>query len=118
MARRQPVLADVAVHNLMEGGTGRLKANLTAAQALTTVWRLAYAAHKLGDWPTQAEYAEHWEINDRTAQRHWATFRAAFPEEEDPQRLAEWVLSHASARIEEPSCALTVAAPPPALAAV
>jgi hypothetical protein len=107
MARRQPVLADQAVHNLVQGGMGKVRANVVAAQALTHVWQLAYAAHKLDHWPTQAEYAAYWEVNERTAQRHWETFRRAFPGQDSPDELAQWVLAQASSRIDDPACAMT-----------
>ncbi len=68
--------------------------------------------HKIGHYPTQLEYANYWDITDRTAQREWALFRRAFPQEESPERLARWVLSEMSGRIENESSALSVSAPP------
>lgn len=109
---RQPrTLAEHAAANLQASGMGQIKSVVKAAQACSHVWALAICAHKLGRWPTQTEYAEWWKITDRSVQREWALVRQAFPGEESPERLARWVLSEVSSRIEEPSSALSVPMP-------
>lgn len=92
-----------------------MKATVHAAQACGTIWALAFAHHRLnlGRFPTQAEYADYWDMSERKAQREWATFRRAFPTEDSPERLARWLLSEISTRIEAKQAeAFTVAAPP------
>ena len=113
MARQLPLTA-IAYLNLQAAGEKRIKAMRHAADACATIWALAYANYKLdlGRWPTQAEYAEYWNISERSAQREWANFRNAFPTEEDPEGLARWFTSEVAARIEDRSTALTVTAPP------
>lgn len=79
-----------------------------AADAVEPIWGLAMARSKLGTWPNQAEYAEFWEISERSAQREWAAFRRGFPNEESPERLARWLYSEVSEKISNKSAALTV----------
>jgi len=110
VARDLPLTA-VAFLNLQHAGVGRLKAMRRSADACATIWAFAYVKHKTDTWPTQAEYADYWRISERSAQREWAVFREAFPGEDSPERLARWMLSEMSARIEDQSSALTVTAP-------
>jgi hypothetical protein len=85
-----------------------------AANACEPVFLLALARHKLDRWPTQAEYAELAGINERTAQRQWASFRQAFPQEESPERFARAVYAEFGRRVADRS-ALTVSPAPPEL---
>lgn len=108
----------VAVANLQAAGYPPLRASLGAARALTTVWQLAVCADALGYWPSQMEYAAYWRASDRTTQRDWQRFRAAFPDEESPDRLAELLRAHAlGERLQDPSAAFAVPWRPPAVLA-
>jgi len=110
VARDRPrTLADVAFANLRSRGRGTWKAHLQSAQALATVGKLAMAAHAgagANGWPTQVEYADHWGVSERTAQREWHLFGEAFavpPERVDGEleRMARWVLSEYAGRLED-----------------
>jgi len=79
-----------------------------AADAVEPIWGLAMARKKLGTWPNQAEYAAFWGISERSAQREWAAFRKGFPDEESPERLARWLYSEISEKIDSKAAALTV----------
>ena len=112
---KQLPLGTVALINLRAAGEGKLISMKHAGDTCATIWALAYAHHKLnlGRFPTQAEYAEYWNKSERSAQREWALFRKAFPTEESPERLARWLLSEISTRIEAKQAeAFTVPAPP------
>jgi len=85
-----------------------------AADAVEPIWALAFARSKLGTWPNQAEYAVFWKISERSAQREWAAFRLGFPDEDSPQRLAEWLYGQVAERIADKSTALTVELTPTA----
>jgi len=106
---RQRTLADVAFANLRSAGYSTWRAHLKAAQALATVGKLAMAAHAgagANGWPTQVEYAEHWDVSERTAQREWHLFGQAFavePERVDAEleRMARWVLSEYAGRLAD-----------------
>lgn len=111
MAKPLP-LAAVAVINLRASGEGKIASIHKAAAVVTTLWQIAYAAYKLEHYPTQAEYAEYCKISERSAQREWALFKQAFPNEESPERLSRWMLSEINRRIEDSSTALSVSAPP------
>jgi hypothetical protein len=112
MAERPIPLAAAAAVGLHLAGDGRVRCLTNAGKVVALLWSLAYCTHKIGHYPTQLEYSEYWGITDRTAQREWALFRRAFPEERSPERLARWVLSEVSGRIENESSALSVSAPP------
>jgi hypothetical protein len=91
-----------------------------SAQACSTAWALAHAAHKLGRWPSQQEYAEYWKITDRTAQREWARFREVFPGAESPDDLARYLASELGKRManrDSAATALGVIAPAHVIAA-
>jgi hypothetical protein len=105
-------LADVAVAHLMRSGQSRWKAHMVAAQALAYAWQLAYASTKLDHWPTQADYAAYWELNRRTAERHWATFREAFGDQADINDVAKHLRDQLGSRIDRSSAALSAPAPP------
>lgn len=108
----------VAVENLTDAGLTPMRASLEAARAITTVWALAACAESLGHWPTQVEYAEHWQVSDRSAQREWADFRRAFPDEETPDRLAQVVRANViGQRLKRASAAFGVPFEAPAVAA-
>lgn len=104
-------LAAVATINLRASGVGKLASMKQAADVCGLLWALANSTHHLGHYPSQAEYAAEWKISERTAQREWALFKRAFPTEESPERLARWLLSESSRRIEDASSALAVTAP-------
>jgi len=91
MAETPPTLADVALANLRSSGMGTVRAYASAGKALATVAALAIAAAEHDEWPTQAEYAAHWKITERTAQREWALFRQAFPGEQTPDAFAQLI---------------------------
>lgn len=103
-------LADVAYTNLRHSGLGSMRANVAAAEACAVILKLAEARAALGSWPSQADYAKHWRISERSAQREWAKFRRGFPNETDPERLARWLYSEVSDRLDRTSV-LTVTAP-------
>jgi hypothetical protein len=112
MAQGDLPLVALAAAGLRQAGDGKVRYMTNAARVMTLLWQLAYCAHQLEHYPTQAEYAEYWKITDRTAQREWALFRRAFPEEESPERLAQWLRAEMSKRIDQHTSALAVAAPP------
>jgi 2-polyprenyl-6-methoxyphenol hydroxylase-like FAD-dependent oxidoreductase len=105
-------LGAVAAVNLRASGDGQIKSLKHSADALALVWCLAYQKHKTGDWPNQAEYAAYWKRSERTVQREWALFKRAFPTEQSPERLARWMLSELTSRIEQQQLAMAVLAPP------
>ncbi|MEJ7788049.1 MAG: hypothetical protein WKF96_24885 [Solirubrobacteraceae bacterium] len=103
-------LIEYAAHHLREhhgqehGGLRReLRVIRDAGEVCADLWALAFTAVELGHWPTQAEYAAHWKITDRTAQRQWARFRLAFPGEESPDRVARLVRDEIDRRINDSS---------------
>jgi hypothetical protein len=98
--------------NLIEAGDNRMKALKNAANIVTTVCALAMTARALDHWPTQTEYAAYWKISERKAQEEWALFRRAFPREDSPDRIAQWVYAQVGRRIEEKTAPLWVPAPP------
>lgn len=101
MARAPRTLAEFAFEGLRRSGVGQIKAAVQGAQVVADIWALAFAAHQLGHWPTQPEYAAFWKITDRTAQRQWARFRQAFPDESSPDRLARWMVSELGRRMAD-----------------
>lgn len=112
---RQLPLGAVAVINLIDAGESKVKAIVHAGQACATIYTAAYAHYKLdlGRFPTQADYAEFWSSSERSVQREWALFRKAFPTEQDPERLARWLISEINTRIESKQAeAFSVPAPP------
>lgn len=121
MARRTtPTLAEVAVTNLRNSGVGPIASVKKASDALGTAVALAIAALRGaatdGGWPTQAEYATYWKITERTAQREWALFRQAFPNETSPDRLARWLTVEYRRRLEQGDTSLVLSLPADALA--
>jgi len=112
--RPQPSIIELAIRNLVAGGMSPTKASLKGAQAAVLVWALGHAAHELGRWPTQAEYAAFWGISERTAQREWVLFGQAFPGEQSPERLARHIVAELGKRIGDKKSAgdsLAVSAP-------
>jgi hypothetical protein len=103
-------LTAIAYLNLVNSGEGHLKAVHHAARACAPVAALAMARAELGHWPTQAEYAEHWEISERQAQLEWAAFRRAFPGEQTPERYAKELYSAFAPRLDR-SMVMTAPAP-------
>jgi hypothetical protein len=116
---RRPTLATIAAANLRasEPDLRTTQRIFVASQAVVTIWQLATAATALGEWPTKGQYAAHWRIDERTAEREWARFRRAFPTESSPERLARWLQTEALQRTDDSSAALSVLAPPDLLPA-
>jgi hypothetical protein len=123
--RKRPLtLAEVAVVNLRgeygSGLGGTLKATKKGAEAVTTAACLAIAAHhgaaEDGGWPTQAEYARYWKISERQAQREWALFKAAFPNEESPDRIARFLSNEYRSRLADRDASFVFSVPAAAAA--
>lgn len=110
-----------AVNLLAASGDPGMRSQLAAvkhgAEAATTIACLAIAAANGAGtddgWPTQAEYAAYWKLNQRRAEREWALVRRAFPGEAGPDRLAKLLVADFSARLrsEGPSAALSLPFP-------
>jgi hypothetical protein len=121
MALRHPpkMLGEVAAVNLLgraenRGMLAQLRATREGAEAVTAIACLALAAvHGAGaaDWPTQYEYAEHWGINLRRAEREWALVRLAFPGERGPDRIARLLMLDYRSRLEEAGAAAAFSVP-------
>ena len=116
MARPLP-LAAIATAHLRANGAGSIRSMKQAADVLGLLWALAKTTHDLGHYPSQTEYASAWNKSERTAQREWALFKLAFPGEESPERLARWILSETSRRIDDASSVMAVTAPADLVAA-
>jgi hypothetical protein len=115
MRRRGPsTLAELAFVNLRAAGYGWRESFSRATDALDTASSLAIAylkgAGTDGAWPTQAEYAEHYGITTRTAQRQWHVFREAFPDEASPERIAEIFAREYGRRLEDRGAMLSAPA--------
>lgn len=114
MTRKPPTLVEVAVRNLVEGGMSTMKATVAASRAVAVGWQLAYAAHERGSWPTQAEYAEFWKVDVRTAERDWARVKLAFGED-SPEPIARHLYVELGKRLDKrdasAAAALSVPAP-------
>lgn len=82
------------------------EAAVTAARALQAPLGLAMAralgadGSADGDWPNQAEYAEFMGVDERTAQREWARFKAVF-DDADPLPLAKLIYADYQARLRD-----------------
>lgn len=113
MAASKPTttLAAIAVATLIESGLKPRRAYWHAAQVVADLreWALAAEATEDGHWPSQVEYARFAKISDRQVRRRLEDFHAAFPGEQSPQRLGEWLLSKRAAN--HPGRALSIAAP-------
>ncbi len=111
--RSQLPLASIAYLRLVEQGASRVGALKKAVDAVEPVVMLALARHMLGKWPTQAEYAEAAEISERTAQRQWAAFKNAFPDEKSPEHFAKLLYAELGPRLDKigPGAILSVPAP-------
>jgi len=80
---------------LIADGVKPLKATWMASQVCANLWCLAHSWKRLGRMPTQLEYCEQWNVNERTAQRHWAEIKRAFPGLPVPDRQAvEYLTQH------------------------
>jgi hypothetical protein len=108
---------DYKTGNLVARTRAQLRATRLAGEAVGFLWAVTYAYQTLDReaWITQVEYAQLADIDERTAQRHWARFRAAFPTESSPERLGRWLLSQgvrdaAAATAVEASDSLALAA--------
>jgi hypothetical protein len=53
------------------------------------------------EWPTQAEYAEWWGFDLRTAQRQWALYRQVLGDEADPLVVAKAIHNEYTARLRK-----------------
>jgi hypothetical protein len=82
-------LTNVAVRN-----AGLLKGSQAAAVVVSWAVAEVELGHKLGHaegghlTAAVREYADHWRMSERTAWRELRRFKAAFPGEEHPGRLA------------------------------
>ena len=96
MPRRPPKnLAEQAAVGLMLDGVKPIKATWMASQICANLWCLSRSWKRLGRMPTQLEYCDEWKINERTAQRHWAEIKRAFPGLPVPDRQAvEYLTQH------------------------
>jgi len=103
MARRPPrTLVEVAAERFEANGAGRVRSIKMAADVMATVGCLAIAGYRSENgWPTQAQYAAYWKMDERTAQREWSRFREAFPEEGTPDRLAQAMVLDFGARMAQ-----------------
>jgi hypothetical protein len=118
MAAPHKTLGDVAAINLLATGERSVRATMKAARVGVFLWCLARQFEDTGEWPTQAAYAEHWRLNERTAERDWAAFHDVFPGEPSPERLGRWVVSErAAGRAQTQASTLGALAPPDLIAA-
>jgi hypothetical protein len=118
MARPHKTLGDVAAVNLLATGERSVRATMKAARVGVFLWCLARQLEETGDFPTQAAYAKHWHLNERTAERDWAAFTEVFPGEDGPERLGRWVASErAAGRAQTQASTLGALAPPDLIAA-
>ena len=53
------------------------------------------------EWPTQAEYAEFWGFDLRTAQRQWALYRDVLGPEAEPLAVAKAIHNDYTARLRK-----------------
>lgn len=112
MKKRGPkTLTEHAYLNLRNAGVSPLRAVSQAADACVTIGALALARRDLDHWPTQVEYAERWNMSERSAQREWARFKEAFPNEDGPERLARHVYAEISERLDNLAAAQSVTYP-------
>lgn len=103
--------------NLIRSGMGQVKAVTKAASVVADLWEWARAADELQHWPSQVEYAAYAKITDRQVRRRLDAFRAAFPGEQSPQRLAMWLHENHLSRLDRAAQVLSLAAPPDLTAA-
>jgi hypothetical protein len=101
-----------AMSNLHAGGEVWLDAMRSAVKACSALWCHAATYRRLGWFPTQEEYAEDWELSDRTVQRQWQLIRRAFPGETSPQRLVSWLVLRTLPDSEDAREALFLEPPP------
>jgi hypothetical protein len=111
MAHRQLPLTTIAYLSLVESGVGHIRALKQAADAVEPVALLAIARHTSGRWLSQAEYAQAAGISERTAQRQWAAFRKAFPQEQSPEHFARVMYAEYDRRLEDRSTLIVSPAP-------
>lgn len=103
-------MAEVAVANLIRAGLSRTRAMVVAAQACSLVWAWAKTTRELGHAPTRTEHARYWKQSERQVYKELDRFRAAFPTERDPQRLADW-LNGVSAELVSEGAVMGLPAP-------
>jgi hypothetical protein len=113
MSRHSPRnLAEQAAVGLMQNAVDPLKATSMASQICANLWCIARTWRRLGQMPTQLEYCDEWKVNERTAQRHWAEIKRAFPGLPVPERQAvEHVTRHVvlhTADSDDQSAALAI----------
>ena len=115
MARQPRTLAEIAAVNLAnaEGGgaIAQVKAVVRGAQVVSFLWMWAYTMRKLGRAPTRAEQGAEWKQSEREVYRDLALFRKAFPTEEDPNRLADWMNRRGEEQVRRAADALRLLAP-------
>lgn len=109
---KKPVpLAAVVTQRLKDNeDMSLMRATVNAGKICTTIVALAIAARDLQHWPTQAEYADYWKQSLRSAQREWALFHRAFPEEKSPDRIAQRLFAEMQARLDDPKTPLAMPA--------
>jgi len=109
---KKPVpLAAVVTQNLMtHEDMSLMRATVNAGKICTMIVCLAIAARELGHWPSQADYADYWKQSLRSAQREWALFHRAFPDEKSPDRIAQRLFAEMSARLDDPKTPLAMPA--------
>lgn len=110
MADPQPLAAVITARFKENEGMGLMRATVNAGKVCTLLVTLAWAARDLGHWPTQREYADYWNESRSSAQREWALFKRAFPEEESPDRIAKEVLAQMGGRLDDPRTPFTLPA--------
>jgi hypothetical protein len=93
--------------------TGSLRATMKVGMTITC-W--AIVRQDLGRAPFVHEYADWWKVSERTAWREMAGFAKAFPDEENPDRLAQLVIEAVEYRRLAKRDAAVVLATPLALA--
>jgi hypothetical protein len=96
--RRQPKNLVEATYALArKNGLGPVKAISYSSDAITLAAALAVAhirgVGRDGEWPNQAEYAAHYKMTERNAQREWKRFRDVYGADADPYVLARHLLS-------------------------
>lgn len=110
MKKPLPLAAVVTQKFIENEGMSLMRATVNAGKVCTTIVALAIAARDVGHWPTQAEYADYWKQSLRSAQREWALFHRAFPEEKSPDRIAQRLFAEMSARLDDPKTPLAMPA--------
>jgi len=94
--------------------TGSMRHTLRIS-VLIQQWALV--RRDLGRRPTVEQYYEWWKQSERTAYRDLALFREAFPDEDGPDRIAQWLNQRADELTEKLTPAWILSVPIAELAA-